>query len=136
MTKSINLPLPSTETALQLLDTLLIHGFDAVLMTDSAQDQRIIYANPAFEKLTGYTAAELLGKSPKVLQGPSTDRTETARLGQLLRDGLPFEGQAVNYRKDGSPFMMSWRIQPLRVEQSIVAWVAIQREVLMKWQAE
>jgi len=136
MPKSINSILPSTDAVLCLLDVLLNHGFDAVLVTDSATDQKIIYANAAFEQLTGYTADELIGKSPRVLQGPSTDRDETARLGRLLRMGEPFDGQAVNYRKDGTPFMMSWRVQPLKVNDAVVAWVAIQREVLMKWQAE
>jgi PAS domain S-box-containing protein len=87
-------------------------------------------------QLTGYAADELLGQSPRVLQGPSTDRNETARLGQLLREGKPFEGQAVNYRKDGSPFMMSWRVEPVKVGDEIVAWLAIQRDVVMQWRPE
>jgi len=136
MSRTITSLLPSTQVALSLLETLLDHSYDAVLVTDSAPDQKIIYANAAFEQLTGYNAEELVGKSPKILQGPSTDREETARLGRLLREGKSFEGQAVNYRKDGAPFMMSWRVEPVRLDDELVAWVAIQREVRMKWQPE
>ena len=110
MSRTLAPLLPSTEAALSLLETLLNHSYDAVLVTDNAADPKIIYANAAFEKLTGYAADEILGQSPRVLQGPSTDRDETARLGRLLREGKGFEGQAVNYRKDGLPFMMSWRV--------------------------
>jgi len=134
--RSITHSLPSTSAAISLLETLLDHSYDAVLVTDAAIDQKIVYVNTAFERLTGYRSEELLGRSPRLLQGPSTDRTETARLGSLLREGKSFEGQAVNYRKDGTPFMMSWRVAPVRVEGNIIAWVAIQREVNMKWQAE
>lgn len=136
MSRSITQSLPSAQAALSLLETLLNHSYDAVLVTDADVNQKIIFANAAFERLTGYTADEIIGKSPKLLQGPTTDRNETARLGGLLREGKPFEGQAVNYRKDGTPFMMSWRVEAVRVESEIIAWVAIQREVLMKWQAE
>ena len=136
MTRSILPVFPSTQAALSLLETLLNHSFDAVLITDSASDQQIIYANPACEKLTGYSADELIGRSPRILQGPSTDKAETARLGRLLREGQSFEGQAVNYRKDGTPFMMSWRVEPVKVNDEIIAWLAIQREVVMQWQAD
>jgi PAS domain S-box-containing protein len=128
--------LSSTPAALSLLETLLNHGYDAVLITDSAPDQKIIYANAAFEQLTVYSAQELIGKSPKILQGPSTDRGETGRLGHLLREGKSFEGQAVNYRKEGTPFMMWWRDETVCADGEIAAWVAIQRGVLMKWQPE
>ena len=136
MSRSITHSLPSASAALSLLETLLKHSYDAVLITDAATDQKIVYVNTAFEQLTGYRFEEILGKSPKLLQGPSTDRAELARLGSLLREGKPFEGQAINYRKDGTPFMMSWRVEPVRVESNIVAWLAIQREINMKWRAE
>jgi PAS domain S-box-containing protein len=128
--------LPSTEAALHLLEVLLGRSFDAVLVTDSAKDQKIIYCNAAFEQLTGYVADEIIGKSPKLLQGPSTDRVETARLSQSLREKGSFEGQAVNYKKDGTPFMMSWRVDPIVVNNEVVAWVAIQRGVTMQWQTD
>jgi PAS domain S-box-containing protein len=128
--------LPTTEAALNLLELLLDKSYDSILITDSAKDQKIIYCNAAFEQLTGYTAAEMIGKSPKLLQGPSTDRDETERLGRSLLEHGSFEGQAINYKKNGTPFMMSWRVDPIIVENKAIAWLAIQREVAMQWQAE
>jgi PAS domain S-box-containing protein len=128
--------LPSTEVALNLLETLLDKSFDAILITDGAKDQRIIYCNAAFERLTGYTAEEMIGRSPKLLQGPSTDRIETERLGKCLQEQGSFTGQAVNYKKNGTPFMMSWRVDPILIGNEVVIWLAIQREIAMQWQAE
>jgi PAS domain S-box-containing protein len=136
MQRSITHSLSSISAALSLLETLLDRSYDAVLVTDAATDQKIVYVNSAFEQLTGYSSEEVFDKSPKLLQGPSTDRTEIARLGNLIREGKSFEGQAVNYRKDGTPFMMSWRVEPVSVGSKLVAWVAIQRAVNMKWQVE
>ena len=53
----------------------------------------------------------------------------------MLEQGS-FTGQAVNYKKNGTPFMMSWRVDPVRIGNEVVIWLAIQREVAMQWQAE
>ena len=45
-----------------------------------------------------------------------------------IRDGGRFEGKAINYKKDGTPFIMYWRVFPVKVGREIVSWVAIQRE--------
>ena len=51
-----------------------------------------------------------------------------ARLSDALKSGGEFEGKAINYKKDGTPFIMYWRVLPIRVGKEITAWVAIQRE--------
>jgi hypothetical protein len=78
----------------------------------------------------------MIGKSPKLLQGPSTDRIETERLGRCLQEQGSFTGQAVNYMKNGTPFMMSWRVDPVLKGNEVVIWLGIQREITMQWQAE
>jgi PAS domain S-box-containing protein len=71
-----------------------------------------------------------MGKSPSILQGPKTDPEVIRRLGQNIADGELFYGQAINYRKDGSEFMMEWKIAPIRNEEDeITHFLAIQREV-------
>jgi hypothetical protein len=45
-----------------------------------------------------------------------------------LKSGKIFEGKAINYKKDGTPFIMYWRVLPIKVGKVIQAWVAIQRE--------
>ncbi len=97
----------------------------------------IVYANPAFEKMTGWSRAELLGKSPRILQGPETDFRVFSDLKTKLRSGEVWEGQTVNYRKGGQPFHMEWSIVPLRDEGGqIHQYVAIQRDVSARVEAE
>jgi PAS domain S-box-containing protein len=120
----------SQKGGLTLLKLLADNSFDSILVTDSSAKGRIIYANKAFKKLTGYDPAEVVGKDPRMLQGPGTDRNVIERLSATLKAGGRFEGRAVNYKKDGTPFVMNWRMFPLKDAGKIIAWVAIQREAL------
>jgi PAS domain S-box-containing protein len=120
----------SQKGGLTLLKLLADNSFDSILVTDSSAKGRIIYANKAFKKLTGYDPAEVVGKDPRMLQGPGTDRKVIERLSATLKAGGRFEGRAVNYKKDGTPFVMNWRMFPLKDAGKIIAWVAIQREAL------
>lgn len=120
----------SQKGGLTLLKLLADNSFDSILVTDSSAKGRIIYANKAFKKLTGYDPAEVVGKDPRMLQGAGTDRKVIERLSATLKAGGRFEGRAVNYKKDGTPFVMNWRMFPLKDSGKIIAWVAIQREAL------
>lgn len=120
----------SQKGGLTLLKLLADNSFDSILVTDASDKGRIIYANKAFKKLTGYDSAEVVGKDPRMLQGPGTDRKVIERLSATLKAGGRFEGRAVNYKKDGTPFVMNWRMFPLKDAGKIIAWVAIQREAL------
>jgi len=86
-------------------------------------------ANRAMADLTGYAIDELVGKSPRLLQGPDTDRRLLAALRRHLETGRRFSGEAVNYRKDGSHYLVDWQIDPVLVAGGIGAWIAIQRDV-------
>jgi len=115
---------PARDAALELLAD---NSFDALLITDTKGI--IAYSNKSFTKLTGYDQADVLGKSPKLLQGPGTDKKVLARLKDSMHKGNgDYEGSAINYRKNGTPFIMHWRVVPVRVAGEIKAWVAIQRE--------
>jgi PAS domain S-box-containing protein len=90
---------------------------NAVCITDAELDEpgpHIVYVNPAFERMTGYTAEEVHGRNPRFLQGPLTDRRVLDRLRTDLETGRPFQGETINYRKDGTPFTMAWRIAAVR----------------------
>ena len=113
---------------LALLQVLAENSFDSVLITDASAEGKIIYANKSFKKLTGHVSSEIIGKTPRILQGPGTDSKVIARLSRALKSGGKFEGKAINYKKDGTPFIMFWRVLPIRVAKKITAWVAIQRE--------
>ena len=128
MIKSLDKVLQDPKLNIRALKALVENSFDSILITDATNRTRILYANKAFKKLTGYSPAEVLGKTPKILQGAATDKTVIARLSKTLNAGGRFEGKAINYKKDGSPFLMHWRVVPVKLGKDTSVWLAIQRE--------
>ena len=94
---------------LSLLQVLAENSFDSVLITDASAEGKITYVNKSFKNLTGYDRSEIIGKTPRILQGPGTDPKVIERLSNALKSGRKFEGKAINYKKDGTPFIMYWR---------------------------
>jgi PAS domain S-box-containing protein len=125
---TIEKSLVSPETRLALVKVIAENSFDSVLITDATSSGKIIYANKAFKTLTGYDPSDVIGKNPRILQGPATDKKLIRRLSEALKSGKKFEGKAINYKKDGTPFIMYWRVLPVKVGKIIESWVAIQRE--------
>jgi PAS domain S-box-containing protein len=128
MTKSLNKTIGDSEISLSVLQVLADNSFDSVLITDATKAGKIIYANKAFNKLTGYGVDEVVGKTPRILQGSATDKKVLERLGKSLQSGKRFEGSAINYKKNGSPFIMHWRVVAVKIGKNTKVWLAIQRE--------
>ncbi len=128
MSISLTKVMNGADSGLMLLQGLAENSFDSVLITDASPKIKIIYANNAFKKLTGYEPASVIGKTPHILQGPGTDPKVIAKLSSAMKSGKKFEGKAINYKKDGTPFIMYWRVLPIKVGKKITAWLAIQRE--------
>jgi len=128
MASSIDQVLDNTEVSLKLLKVLAENSFDSILITDATAKGKITYANKAFKKLTGHEPSEVIGNTPRILQGKGTDKKVIDRLSVALKSGGKFEGKAINYKKDGTPFIMYWRVLPIKVRKKIEAWLAIQRE--------
>lgn len=128
MSRSLQQILNGVDGGLALLEVLAENSFDSVLITDASREGKIVYANKAFKKLTGHDPSSVIGKTPRILQGPGTDAKVIAKLSSALQLGGKFEGKAINYKKDGTPFIMYWRVLPIKVGKKIRAWVAIQRE--------
>lgn len=97
-----------------MLMVALDSNFSSIMLTSATRDFTIRYVNPAFTELTGYTAEEVIGKDPGLLHGPKTDRGLLSQLREKLEVGNTFHGKTVNYRKDGSEFMMEWKIYPIK----------------------
>ena len=129
MELSLDNILKDEQFSLSFLKILLENSYDSIIITDATEDTLIIYANKAFTQLTGYKSTEVIGKTPKILQGSATDRHVIADLTDSLKNNSPFEGQTINYKKDGTPFIMNWRVLPLKIDNQINAWIAIQREI-------
>jgi len=114
-----------------VFDALVENCFDSVMISEATPKNPIVYVNKAFTDLTGYSAEEVLGKSPGLLQGSGTDASVLQRLHADMAAGRVFEGKAVNYRKDGSHFTMWWRVIPVTCNSAQpMYFVAFQREAL------
>src|SRR5215813_4150060 len=125
---------------LRLLKTAIEQSNELVLITTSQLDwpgPQIVYVNPAFTEMTGYTLEDVIGKTPRILQGPKTSRVVLDRLRKDCEEGRIFFGKAINYRKDGSEFYLEWSIGPVRDERGAVThFVATQRDVTRRERME
>ena len=114
----------------RLLEASMEESFNSVIITEADPGYPIIYVNPAFCELTGYGPHEVMGKSPSILQGPKTDQKVIDRLNADISQGRVFHGRTINYRKDGTEFIMEWKIAPIRNEKNdITHYLAVQRDV-------
>ena len=110
--------------------SLVADGTDnSVVITD--HNKRIIYANSGFERLTGYRAADVIGKSPgQFLQGRGTDPVTVARVREKLAAGEPFYDEILNYTKSGEPYWISLSINPVRDSHGrIEKFISVQANV-------
>ena len=105
---------------------------DAILvgeLTDGVEDQRIVWCNAAFERMTGYTAAELVGRSPRMLRGAGSDPTEVRRIHERWREGGG-TAEILNYRKDGTPFWVEISVRAVETGGGAAPFlVSVQRDV-------
>ncbi len=106
---------------------------NAVLITDAdlaGGGPFIVHANPAFCRMSGYRLEELVGKSPRILQGPRTDRKMLAELRKHLHQGLPFSASTVNYTADGRAYTVEWSIAPVRdADGTVRHFVSVQNDI-------
>ena len=114
-----------------MLQTALDISFQGVMITEAEPGYPIVYVNQALCEMTGYSPQEFLGKSPSLLQGEKSDPGVLKELKEKLDHGEIFHGKTYNYRKDGTEFVMEWKIVPIRgISGEIANFLAIQRELL------
>ncbi len=125
--------------SLRLLQSAVQQSSESVIIITADVDlpgPEIVFVNPAFTQVTGYTSEEVLGKTPRILQGPKTDRTIMDDVRARLTKGEEFEGEVVNYRKDGSEFILAWNISPIRDEDGrITHFIGFQRDSTERYHA-
>ncbi len=117
------------------LESAFNNAHDAIVITEaepinSPEGPKIIYVNPAFTKNTGYTPDEVIGQTPRLLQGPKTNRILLDQVRQALKNWKSIDVELVNYRKDGSEFWVEMTIIPIADATGwYTHWMAIQRNV-------
>lgn len=114
---------------------------DAIIITEAepieGNGPAILYVNNAFTDVSGYTREEVLGKTPRILQGPDTDKKELLRLKNALKNWEPCEIEILNYKKNGEPFWNNFTVSPIADENGwYTHWVAIQRDVTERKKTE
>jgi PAS domain S-box-containing protein len=125
-----------TQRELARLATAVGQAAEAVILTDL--DGVILYVNPAFERITGYSAAEAVGQTPRLLKSGLQDRAFYAALWSTIRSGRTWEGRFTNRRKDGGLFVEDASISPIREDEGgrLIGYVALKRDVTRQVQLE
>ncbi len=107
---------------------------DAFIIAEAEpQDEpgpRVVWCNAAFERMSGYSRAEIIGRNPRILQGPGTNPEARRRIRDALREWRPVRQEILNYRKDGTPFWVELSIHPVLDDAGWCHfWVAVQRNI-------
>jgi PAS domain S-box-containing protein len=101
---------------------------NAVVITDL--QRRITWVNPGFERISGYTAAEAMGRSPDFLQTDATDHQTVARMRAAFDAGENFFGEILNRSKQGREFWQDLEIQPLHDKNgTLTGYMSIQSDI-------
>ena len=107
-----------------------------VLVTDAELDRpgpTILYANDAFLRMSGYGADDVLGRSPRMLQGSGTSREGTRQVQRALRSEGRFLGRLQNYRRTGEAYLCEIDIRPFyALDGRLEAFIAFEREVVRR----
>jgi PAS domain S-box-containing protein len=114
-----------------ILLKVIFSSTDSIVVTDATlPDNPIIFANPAFERLTGYTSAEIEGRNCRFLQGDDRDQPARKRLRGAVLIGQEIREVIRNYRKDGTRFYNSLSLSPVYSRQGRVRYyLGVQHEI-------
>lgn len=115
------------EILLQLVES----AQDGIVIAEKeGEDTILVYVNPAFERLTGYNADEILYQDCRFLQGEDTDLDAVKVIRQAIDDQAPVRTVLKNYRKDGSIFWNELSVTPFYDElDQITYYIGIQKDV-------
>ncbi|EGN75902.1 PAS domain S-box/PAS domain S-box/PAS domain S-box [Idiomarina sp. A28L] len=126
---------------LKLLDLAVSRLNDIIIITKAspldAPGPETVYVNEAFEKVTGYSASDIIGKSPRMLQGPKTNRIELDKIKTALIEKKSIRTQLVNYTKSGEEYHLEIEIVPLINDTGACTHlVAIERDITDRLELE
>jgi diguanylate cyclase (GGDEF)-like protein/PAS domain S-box-containing protein len=121
-----------------LLSAALANSDVGVMITGlKSSDYGITFVNSAFERITGYSAHEVIGKNPRFFQNRDPQLGFPMKMREALEALQPYQGTILNYRKGGSPFWNEMQISPVRSsEGDVIAWLGFVTDVTSKIEAE
>ncbi|MFP4414055.1 PAS domain S-box protein [Coleofasciculus sp.] len=127
-----------TEVRLQLLERAIAASSNGILITDpNVPDNPIIFVNPGFERITGYSAQEVVGKNCRFLQGDNHQQPGLDQLKAALKNEQDCHVILQNYRKDGTRFWNELSISPIRDRNGkLTHYIGIQTDISERRQAE
>lgn len=114
------LPNEALADQLRLLKRSIEATSNGVVIAEAGQDQPIIYVNPAFERITGYSAAEALRRNCRFLQGPERSQPVIQELRVAIANRHKVQAVILNFRKDGTPFWNEIFIEPIPNDSGVV----------------
>ncbi|RFU12928.1 PAS domain S-box protein [Rhodobacteraceae bacterium W635] len=126
---------------LRLLDAAVARVSDVILITESKPPDfpgpSVVFVNEAFEQMTGFSKQDIQGSTPRILQGPDTERARLSEIRKAIEAQQPIRTELTNYRKDGSLFTAEIDINPLLDDTgNCTHFVAVQRDTTERHKAE
>nr|WP_315200579.1 PAS domain-containing protein [uncultured Flavobacterium sp.] len=122
------------ENRLKLLETVFTEARDSIIITQATSDDhqipKIVFANPAFSKMSGYAHSQIIGKSPNFFMGKNSDPNEIEKLTQAIKNRKECFLEIILYKKDHSEYWVSLSFIPVyNLEQDLSHWISIQRDI-------
>ena len=129
------------EEQLRLLESVIVNTHDAILIGEAQPNDpmhpQIVYANPAFSQMTGYTSKEILGKTPSILESEKTDQIVLEKIRTARQNCQPVKVEGIDYTKDGRQFWAEVNIFPVVNKTGrLIHWVSVARDTTARKQAE
>ena len=112
MSKNIETAFVDIETRLAMLRVLSDNSFDSILITDATVQGKILYANKAFKNLTGHDPSEVIGKTPRILQGVGTDKNVIDRLPSHSKMAKNFKTKQLTIKKMDRLLLCTGELRP------------------------
>lgn len=115
----------------ELLLQLVENAQDGIVLAEKeGEDTILVYVNPAFERLTGYSSEDILYQDCRFLQGEDTDQAAVQSIREAIEQTQPSRTVLKNYRKDGSVFWNELSVTPFYDElDKITYYIGIQKDV-------
>ena len=129
------------ELRLKLLETVILETKDSIVITEAHFNQKklpkIVYTNPAFTTMTGYTSDEILLKSPDFLSGQNSDIRILTKINRAVKRQTECVIEMIAYKKSGEEFWLHFSMIPIHnSDREISHWISIQRDITVEKRQE